>query len=230
MPYPLKTKALAVANALAGAYPDAGCELDFRSPLECLIATMLSAQSTDKAVNTVTPALFDKFPAVEAFAAAAPETVEPFIQKLGLFRNKAKNIVAACRMIRDNYRGKVPDRMDLLLTLPGVGRKTANCVLLNAYGQPGLMVDTHFIRTTTRLGLHALKDPDKIEFAIGKLLPPAYWGDLSHRLIIHGRRVCHARKPDCGGCPLAGLCAFVKNSGIGKSPAGGNQGAKSFST
>ncbi len=220
MPSNLKAKALAIANALAAAYPDARCELDFQSPLECLISTMLSAQSTDKAVNTVTPALFEKFPDAEAFARSAPETVEPYIQKLGLFRNKAKNIVAACLAIMENFRGKVPDRMDELLTLPGVGRKTANCVLLNAYGQPGLMVDTHFIRTTTRLGLHALKDPDKIEFAVAKLLPPEYWGDLSHRLIIHGRRICHARRPECGNCPLANLCVFVKTTREKNRPAG----------
>ncbi len=206
----LKAKALALANALAAAYPDARCELNFQSPLECLVSTMLSAQSTDKAVNTVTPELFKKFPSVIAFAETSPETVQPYIQKLGLFRNKAKNIVLACQAIRANFQGEVPQRMEDLLTLPGVGRKTANCVLLNAYGQPALMVDTHFMRTTSRLGLHKLGDPDKIELAVGKLLPKEYWGDFSHRLIIHGRRVCQARKPACGICPLAGLCPYGK--------------------
>lgn len=204
----LAAKAAAVADGLAAAYPDAGCALDFENPLECLVSTILSAQCTDRKVNTVTPALFARFPDVDAFARAEPEEIEPFIRSLGLFRNKAKNIVLAARMIRDVHGGVVPDDLEALIELPGVGRKTANCVVLNAYGKPGLMCDTHFCRVTRRIGLHALEDPDKIEFAVGALLPPERWGDFSHRIIVHGRECCHARNPDCPGCPLAALCAF----------------------
>ncbi len=208
-PKSLKAKAAAVDQAFAQAYPDAGCALEFENPLECLVSTILSAQTTDKAVNTVTPDLFAKFPDVDAFARAEPEQIEPYIKRLGLFRNKAKNIVAAAREIVARFAGRVPDSIEELITLPGVGRKTANCVVLNAYGKPGIMCDTHFCRITRRIGLHDLEDPDKIEFAIAKLLPPERWGDFSHRGIIHGRVRCHARNPECDGCPVAPLCAFV---------------------
>lgn len=205
----LKTKARAIDKALARAYPDAGCALEFMNPLECLVSTILSAQTTDKAVNALTPELFRMFPDVDAFADAEPEQIEPYIRKLGLFRAKAKNIVLAARKLRDEYGGIVPDSIDELIKLPGVGRKTANCVVLNAYGKPGIMCDTHFCRLTRRLGLHDLEDPDKIEFAIQELLPPERWGDFSHRMIVHGRECCHARKPNCPECPLRKLCAFV---------------------
>lgn len=204
----LAARAAAADAALAAAYPDAGCALEFENPLECLVSTILSAQCTDKKVNSVTPALFARFANVEAFAQAEPEEIEPFIRSLGLFRNKAKNIVLAARMLRDVHGGVVPDDLATLITLPGVGRKTANCVILNAYGKPGLMCDTHFCRVTRRLGLHDLEDPDKIEFAVGALLPPERWGDFSHRIIIHGRECCHARNPACAHCPLAAVCAF----------------------
>lgn len=205
----LKAKAEAVDAALAKAYPDAGCELAFMDPLQCLVSTILSAQTTDKAVNKTTPALFKKFPSVDAFAKAEPEALEPYIRTLGLFRAKAKNIVGAARMLRDEYGGVVPDAIEELVKLPGVGRKTANCVVLNAYGKPGIMVDTHFGRIARRLGFHNLEDPVKIEFAMGKLLPPEKWGDFSHRIIIHGRVCCYARKPDCPHCPIAEYCSFV---------------------
>ena len=202
----LKKKAAAADRLLAKAYPDAGCALYFMNPLECLVSTILSAQTTDKKVNTVTPALFKAFPDVKALAKAEPADIEPYIKVLGLFRNKAKNIVATARALVDEYGGVVPDEIDELIKLPGVGRKTANCVVLNAYGKPGIMCDTHFCRITRRLGLHDLEDPDKIEFAVGALLPPSHWGDFSHRVIIHGRECCHARKPDCGACPLVRIC------------------------
>ncbi|MDR1745213.1 MAG: endonuclease III [Planctomycetota bacterium] len=205
-------KARAVDRALEKAYPDAGCALDFMNPLECLISTILSAQTTDKAVNEVTPALFKTFPDVDAFAKAEPADIEPYIKRLGLFRAKAKNIAGAARVVRDAYAGVVPDSIDELLTLPGVGRKTANCVVLNAYGKPGIMCDTHFCRITRRLGFHDLADPDKIEFVMKELLPPGRWGDFSHRVIVHGREVCHARKPACGACPLRKWCGFVLES------------------
>ena len=202
-----------IADSLAVAYPDAGCALTFENPLECLVSTILSAQTTDKAVNLATPALFRAFPDVAAFAAADPEEIEPYIRTLGIFRNKAKNIAAAARVLREKYDGAVPDRIDDLVGLPGVGRKTANCVVLNAYGKPGLMCDTHFCRVTRRLGLHNLDDPDKIEFAVGRLLAPERWGDFSHRIIIHGRECCHARKPGCPDCPLAADCRQAVRKG-----------------
>lgn len=202
----LKAKAAAVDRALARAYPDAGCALVFMDPLECLVSTMLSAQTTDKAVNALTPALFKAFPNVDAYARAKPSEIEPYIRRLGLFRAKAKNIVAAAQMLRDEFGGVVPDTIDELVKLPGVGRKTANCVVLNAYGKPGLMCDTHFCRVTRRLGFHRLDDATKIEFVMAALLPPRKWGDFSHRIIVHGREVCHARKPECGVCPLAKWC------------------------
>ncbi len=204
----LKKKAGNVDRALAKAYPDAGCALIFMNPLECLVSTILSAQTTDKAVNALTPALFKAFPDVDAFAAADPADIEPHIKKLGLFRAKAKNIAAAARMLRDDFGGIVPDTMEELIKLPGVGRKTANCVVLNAYGKPGIMCDTHFCRITRRLGFHDSEDPEKIELVMAGLLPPKRWGDFSHRVIIHGREICHARKPACGPCPLRKFCDF----------------------
>lgn len=205
----LKAKAKKFDEIMAKTYPDAGCELNFMDPLQCLVSTMLSAQTTDKAVNGVTPALFKAFPTIAAFASATPEQIEPYIRTLGLFRNKAKNIVAAAVKLRDVFASRIPDTIDELVSLPGVGRKTANCVLINAYGKPGIMCDTHFCRITRRVGFHDLTDPDKIEFAMAKLLPPEKWGDFSHRVIIHGRRICHARKPNCPECPAAAICSFA---------------------
>lgn len=208
----LTAKIARIDDALAKAYPDAGCALNFENPLECLVSTILSAQTTDKKVNTVTPGLFAAFPDVAAFAAATPAEIEPYIKTLGLFRAKAKNIVGAANMLVADFAGRVPDVMEDLLKLPGVGRKTANCVLLNAYGKPGLMCDTHFCRVTRRLGLHDLDNPDKIEFAIAAILPPERWGDFSHRIIIHGRECCDARKPRCERCPLKKNCDYGKNA------------------
>ena len=204
----LKAKAARIDQALALAYPEAGCALEFENPLECLVSTILSAQTTDKKVNTVTPALFRTFPDVQSFSQATTAQIEPLIRTLGLFRAKAKNIIAAAIMLRDEFGGAVPSTIEELLRLPGVGRKTANCVVLNAFGKPGIMCDTHFCRVTRRLGLHELEDPDKIEFAIAALLPPERWGDFSHRMIIHGRECCHARTPACQSCPLLRDCDY----------------------
>ncbi|MCC8181223.1 MAG: endonuclease III [Planctomycetes bacterium] len=216
----LREKAAAVDRILAETYPDAGCALDFMDPLQCLVSTILSAQTTDKSVNLVTPALFKAFPTVAAFAKATPEQIEPYIRSLGLFRGKAKNIVAAAQKLQQEFASVVPDTIDQLITLPGVGRKTANCVVLNAYGKPGIMCDTHFCRVTRRIGFHKLDDPTKIEFAMAKLLPPERWGDFSHRTIIHGRERCHARKPDCDHCPIghAGRCDYFARPKL--APAG----------
>lgn len=205
-------KAEAADAAFASAYPDAQCALHFEDPLQCLISTMLSAQTTDKAVNLVTPALFQKYPTIQAFAAAQPADIESYIRSIGLYRAKAKNVVAAARMLQEEFGGVVPDTIEELVRLPGVGRKTANCVVLNAYGKPGLMCDTHFCRITRRIGLHDLDDPTKIEMAVARLLPQQKWGNFSHRAIIHGRERCHARKPDCPACPCTGFCAFFAKS------------------
>ena len=192
--------------ALTQAYPDAFCALTFDDPLECLVSTILSAQCTDKKVNQVTPALCRRYPDAKAFAEADRRELERIIRPIGLYRAKAKSIVGACRKILADFGGKVPDTIENLVTLPGVGRKTANCVVLNAYGKPGIMCDTHCCRVTRRLGLHDLDDPDRIEFALGALMPPEEWGGFSHRIIVHGREICHARSPECPRCPLRRWC------------------------
>lgn len=207
-PADLRRLAGIVDKALARAYPDVHCPLDFEEPFECLAATILSAQCTDRKVNEATPALFRRFPGVDAFAKAKPEEIEPFIRSLGLFRRKAAHIAAAARLVRERHGGRVPDTIEELIALPGVGRKTANCVILNAYGKPGLMCDTHFCRVSRRFGLHALADPDRIEAVVAELLPPDRWGVFSHRIIEHGRRVCSARNPACEVCPASRSCRF----------------------
>ena len=205
----LQIKAAAVDRAFARAYPDVNCALEFENPFECLVSTILSAQTTDSKVNSVTPALFAKYPDARALACAKPEEIEPLIRVVGLYRTKAKNLVGAAGIIQNVYGEVIPGTIEELVKLPGVGRKTANCVILNAYGRPGIMCDTHFCRITGRIGLHHLKDPDKIEIAIARLLPSRCWGAFSHRSIHHGRVRCHARQPDCPGCPVWKFCAFV---------------------
>jgi endonuclease-3 len=200
-----------IADGLAELYPDAECELNFESPLELLFATVMSAQCTDVAVNKVTPGLFAKYPAVDAYAEADVSEVEDCIRSIGLYRNKAKNIIKAAQMIRDDFDGEVPRTIEELATLPGVGRKTANCVLVNAFDLPGIMCDTHCIRLSNRMGLvDEITDPVKLEFALKKILPEAEWGVFSHRIILHGRRVCNARKPNCGECTIKAYCTFGK--------------------
>ncbi|MDD5564975.1 MAG: endonuclease III [Thermoanaerobaculaceae bacterium] len=203
-------RAAAVAAALATAYPDAACELDFADPFELLVATILSAQCTDARVNTVTPALFARFPDARALAAAGPEEVEALIRSTGFFHNKAKSLLGMARAVADRHDGEIPATMDALTQLPGVGRKTANVVLGTAFGlATGVVVDTHVGRLARRLGLTSEDDPEKIERDLMALFPPDAWVALGHRLILHGRRVCRARKPACDSCPLAALCPRV---------------------
>lgn len=195
-----------INQALAKLYPDAHCELDFRNPLELVVATVLSAQCTDKRVNMVTPKLFARYRTAADYAGANPDELESMISSTGFFRAKAKSIMGLGQRIRDEFGGKVPANLDDLVTLPGVGRKTANVVLGNAFGIPGLTVDTHFGRLARRFGWTNEEDPVKVEAAVAALIPQKEWTLLSHRLIWHGRRVCHARKPACGACALAKLC------------------------
>jgi len=194
---------------LEEAYPDAHCALHFRNPFELLIATILSAQCTDERVNMVTPALFSKFPTAALTAKAKVEDIEAIIRSTGFFRAKAKSILGASRIIVEHFDGEVPSTLEELVKLPGVGRKTANVVLGDAFGIPGITVDTHVGRLSRRLGLTKLDDPVKVEFALNKLIPQPQWTIFSHRLIFHGRRVCTARKPACQRCTLNDICPKV---------------------
>ncbi|MFE3452066.1 endonuclease III [Nonomuraea sp. NPDC059194] len=191
---------------LAETYPDAHCELDFANPLELLVATILSAQCTDKRVNMVTPTLFAKYPTVEDYAAADRDEMEGFIKSTGFFRAKTNSIIGMAQAVCASHGGVVPGRLADLVKLPGVGRKTANVVLGNAFGVPGLTVDTHFQRLVRRFGWTDETDPVKIEHVVAELIPKREWTVFSHRVIWHGRRICHARRPACGVCPLAALC------------------------
>lgn len=195
-----------VVDALAEAYPDASCELDFRTPFELLIATVLSAQSTDKRVNSVTPELFGRYETPEALAAADEEAVAAIIRPVGFFRNKSRSIVGIASAVVDRFDGEVPASLEELVTLPGVGRKTANVVLGNAFGVSSLTPDTHFIRLTNRFGWVDSTKPDVVEQRVAELLPDEDWTLLSHRIIWLGRRVCHSRRPACGACPVSEFC------------------------
>jgi endonuclease-3 len=195
-----------MGRILAETYPEAHCELDFRSPYQLITATILSAQCTDARVNRVTPALFARYPTPQALAAADPVELESIIRSTGFFRAKARNLIGMARTVTERFGGEIPRTLDDLVTLPGVGRKTANVVLGNAFGVPGLTVDTHFGRLVRRFGWTREKDPVKVEFAVAALFPRRDWTRLSHELIWHGRRICHARRPECGICPLARLC------------------------
>lgn len=198
----LKRRAAAIARSLERVIPQPRCGLDFRNPFEVVTATILSAQCTDKKVNTVTPALFAAYPTPEALADARPAAVEKIINPLGLFRAKAKNIIAMARALVRDFGGTVPRSIDELVKLPGVGRKTANCVLVNAYHLPGIMVDTHCLRLSGRWRLTTETDPVKVERALKALLPEEMWNDFSERVILFGRAVCTARRPACAECPL----------------------------
>jgi endonuclease-3 len=192
---------------LTALYPDAHCELDFKTPFQLLVATILSAQCTDKRVNMVTPVLFSAYPTVESLARAKQEDVEAIIKSTGFFRNKAKSIIAMAGALVDRYGGDVPATLESLVTLPGVGRKTANVVLGNAFDiNEGVVVDTHVGRLAVRLGLTSETDPVKVEQAMMALFPKDRWTMLAHLLIFHGRRVCDARKPRCSECTLADIC------------------------
>ena len=195
-----------LCRGLAKRYPDAHCALRYETPLQLLIATILSAQCTDVRVNMVTPALFATYPDALAFAEADIAELEKVIQSTGFFRNKAKNIQGCCRLIVEKHGGQVPATMEELFPLPGVGRKTANVILGNAFGVPGITVDTHFGRLARRLRWTTQEDPVKVEQEVGGLFPRKEWTLLSHRLIWHGRRVCHARRPACGACGIGRLC------------------------
>jgi len=195
-----------MGRILAETYPDADTELDFATPLELLVATVLSAQSTDQRVNSVTPALFAAYPDAAALAAADRAQLEELIKPAGLYRSKAQNIIGLAQAICDKHGGEVPRTLDELVALPGVGRKTANVVLGNAFGVPGIAVDTHVGRLARRFGWTMQTAPDKVEADLMALFPESEWTDLSHRMILHGRRICHARKPMCGECTLASLC------------------------
>ncbi|OBH83514.1 endonuclease III [Mycobacterium scrofulaceum] len=193
-------------RALAQAFPDAHCELDFTTPLELTVATILSAQSTDKRVNLTTPALFKRYPSALAYAQADRDELEALIRPTGFFRNKATSLIGLGQALVERFDGEVPSTMEELVTLPGVGRKTANVILGNAFGVPGITVDTHFARLLHRWRWTTDKDPVKIERAAGELIERSEWTMLSHRVIFHGRRVCHARKPACGVCVVAKDC------------------------
>ena len=207
----IRDRVAQLLKAWPNIYPTAHCELDFQNPLQLLVATILSAQSTDKRVNIVTPALFRKYPAAKNYADAPLPELENAIKSTGFYRNKAKSIRGTMREIVEKYRGKVPETMEELCMLPGVGRKTANVVLGNAFHKnEGIVVDTHVIRLSQRLGLTKHKDPVKIEQDLIKLIPREHWTDWSHWLIWHGRRRCYARKPDCSQCEVFKLCPSGK--------------------
>ncbi|MEU7697330.1 endonuclease III [Streptomyces sp. NPDC039028] len=199
-------RARRINRELAEVFPYAHPELDFRSPFELLVATVLSAQTTDLRVNQTTPALFAKYPTPEDLAAAVPEEVEELIRPTGFFRAKTKSIMGLAAALRDDFGGEVPGRLEDLVKLPGVGRKTAFVVLGNAFGVPGITVDTHFMRLVRRWRWTESEDPVKIEAEVATIFPKSEWTMLSHRVIFHGRRICHARKPACGACPITHLC------------------------
>lgn len=209
---PLKKKkdVLAIVETLKEAYPEAVCSLDYAKPYELMFATRLAAQCTDERVNKVTPGLYGRFPTLEALAEADVSEVEEYIHSTGFFRAKARDIVAASRMLLEEYGGVVPDNMEDLLRLPGVGRKTANLILGDVYHKPGVVVaDTHCIRLSGRLGLSdGTKDPAKVEEQLRKILPPEESNDFCHRLVLHGRAVCMARGPECESCALRPWCDF----------------------
>lgn len=201
-----KERALAAVDALKKEYPDAVCSLVYTQPLQLLIATRLAAQCTDARVNMVTPKLFDTYKTVEDFAQANVEDVQQLIKSCGLYKTKAKDIVAMCAALRDKFGGNVPDTVEQLVTLPGVGRKTANLVVGDIFNKPAVVVDTHCIRITSRLGFHSIKDAAKIEKILRELLPPEESNDFCHRIVLHGRAVCTARSPKCSICCMQGFC------------------------
>ena len=207
----LKSRAKKISEILFKIYPEATCSLDYDKPLELLIATMLAAQCTDERVNIVTRDLFKKYTSVYNYASANPEELEEDIRPTGFYRNKARNIIGCCKKLIKDFGGKVPDNMEDLLSLPGVGRKTANVVLGNIYKIPGIIVDTHCKRLSNRIGLAEEEDPEKIEFDLMEILPMEDWTAFSNSLVYHGRAICNARKPKCVQCPIAQYCDFFNN-------------------
>lgn len=205
LPNGARQRAALTVERLAQIYP-AACELDHHNPYELTVATILSAQTTDKMVNLVTPELFNRYPSAAELAGADPADVEQIIKPTGFFRAKTRSIIACARAIVDRFGGEVPSRMEDLVTLPGIGRKTANVILGVGFGVPGFAVDTHVTRLSNRLGLVSTRDPEKIEALVTRMVPPQEWTGLSLRLILHGRRVCFARVPNCPGCVLNDYC------------------------
>ena len=210
-----QARAQDILRRLRRAYPDARCELDWRTPLELAVATILSAQCTDKRVNLVTPPLFRKYRRARDWARTPQETLEREIHSAGFFRNKAKNIRALMARLDAEFGGELPGDFDVLVSLPGIGRKTANLLVATVFGKPGLVVDTHFIRLTNRLGfVKGEEDATKIERAMQKILPEKDWTDWSHAMVFHGRRCCFARKPDCAACPVNARCPSAGTGGV----------------
>ncbi len=201
-----RKRAAQILKRLRIAYPNAGCELNFSNPLELAVAAILSAQCTDKRVNLVTPALFKKYRTAKDWASDPQATLENEVRSTGFFRNKSRNIRALCAVLDEKHGGRIPDDLDVLIGLPGIGRKTANLLIATAYGKPGIVVDTHFKRLSRRLGFTKSDDPDKIEFELKAIVPEKDWTDWSHGMVFHGRRCCFARKPNCAGCPIRSLC------------------------
>jgi endonuclease III len=195
-----------MVRSLATAYPDAHCELNFSTPLELAVATILSAQTTDKRVNEVTPKLFARYRTAADYACADRAEMEELIKSTGFYRNKTASLIGLGAALVEHFHGEVPNKLDDLVTLPGIGRKTANVILGNAFGVPGITVDTHFGRLVRRWGWTEEQDPVKVERVVGELVPKRDWTILSHRVIFHGRRVCHSRRPACGACSLASDC------------------------
>ena len=212
----IRKGAKAVYRILTKTYPNIRCELDFTNPLELIIATVLSAQCTDKRVNTITPALFRKYKTPKDYAKADLHEIESLIHSSGFYRAKARHIKGLNIKILEDFDGKVPRTLEELITLPGVGRKTANVVLGHAFDTPGITVDTHFGRLSRRFGWTKEEDPVKVEFAMHEIFPPKYWTHLSQLVVWHGRRRCHARKPACGACPIADLCPSFGEGPIDK--------------
>ena len=209
----MKTQAQisAIIEELKQLYPDALCSLEYQKDYELLFSVRLAAQCTDARVNLVTPALFERFPTLEAFAAATPDEVGEYVRSCGFWRAKAKDIVGSAQMLLRDFGGKVPDNMDDLLRLPGVGRKTANLILGDVYGKEGYVCDTHCIRITGRLGItDGSKDPLKVEQQLRQVIPPEESNNFCHRMVLHGRALCMARSPQCGECPLRELCDYGK--------------------
>jgi len=209
-----RARARILLRRLKKEYPAAKCELDWSTPLELAVATILSAQCTDKRVNLTTPALFRKYRTAREWAAAPQETLEKAFHSTGFFRNKAKNVRALMARLYAEFGGGLPNDFDVLVSLPGIGRKTANLLVATVFGKPGLVVDTHFIRLANRLGfVRNETDATKIEFALREIVPEREWTNWSHALVWHGRRRCFARKPDCAHCPLADLCPAAEKAG-----------------
>ena len=208
-----RKNARAIYRILTKTYPEVRCELDFKNPLQLLVAVVLSAQCTDKRVNAITPALFKKYKSAKDYAKAPLPEIEQFIYSAGFFHAKARHLKGLGRKIVEEFGGEVPATIEDLVTLPGVGRKTANVVLGHAFGIPGITVDTHFGRLSRRFELSSSMDPVQVEHEVGLLIPEKEWTNLSQRMIWHGRRICHSRKPACGACPLAKICPSV---GIGE--------------